>query len=485
MFPRILATLRATITEPSLKRLRNRLLAVNLISLTLVVIVAFSLIYIDYYNRTQNEIERTLDSIPPGVPENIRLLQQTMAETGSGRTPDYNTTNISGGPAMPVDYSKCFVANVKNDGSITVFSMLDIKSEECFYAVMLAMENGASSGALNMAGRTWRYSIKSAADLPQRGIYNAYESSVVFLDINEASRGLRELALSLFIIGIVSIGAILLVSLLVANRAIRPVAESMARQRRFVADASHELKTPIAVIAANAEAAKDAVYRIDDPAAGDGENAESVTRWIDIIADEANRMDGLVKSLLALAKAEEMQVIKTTFDLYEAIREEAERVEVFLFEKNIAFVFEPPEAHDKPLLVYSDRTKVRSILSVLLENAVKYTPEGGKVTITAGRIRGDGSYLPVVPAIAEKTKGPKGDARVTLANTGEYIPPEDMGRVFDRFFRTDLSRNSETGGHGIGLSIAKEIAQALGGGLTASSVAAPDGGAVNTFTLYI
>jgi len=469
MFSRIIATLGASTTEPSLRRLRNRLLTVNLVSLTLVVVVAFSLIYIDYYNRAENEIAKTLDTIPPGVFENVRLSQQISDATGTGQNAEEDIT-ISGGPVIPVDYSKSFVANIMEDGSIAIFSMLDITNENYEYAVKAALEKEAATGALYMADRTWRYCVKSSSELPLGGVFAKYESSIVFLDVEEPTRGLQELALSLFIIGIVSVGAILLVSLLVANRAIRPVGESMARQRRFVADASHELKTPIAVIAANAEAAKDAVFRGEGYALSD-EHAADVTRWIDNISDEAYNMDSLVKNLLALAKAEEIEINASTFGLYEVIRAEADRVETFLFERNIAFIFEPPSDDEALLSVNTDRAKTRAILSVLIENAVKYTPDGGRVTITAGKV--------------EKSKKSKHSVWVCVSNTGDYIPPEDLARIFDRFYRADPSRNSETGGHGIGLSIAKEISLALGGELTAESAPDPDGGGVNTFTLYL
>ena len=471
MFSRIVSTLRWRATEPSLKRLRNRLLIVNLISLALVVIVAFTLIYVYYQNRTQNELDRQLESIPPGVFDNIMLSQQIIAaaDTAAGQKGDM--IQVSGGPLIPVDYSKSFVINVNDDNSITVFSMLDIKETDYIYAVKTVLEKSSSSGELHMAGRIWQYNIKDAAELRQGGVMASYKSSIVFLDVEEAMRGIRELAISLLIFGFIAIACILLVSLLVANRAIRPVEESMFRQRRFVADASHELKTPIAVIAANAEAAKDAVFRIESPVFKEGENMTGVTRWIDNISDEANHMGVLIKNLLALARADEAVINAASFDLYEAIRVEAERVEAFLFEKNIVFVFEPPQAQTGPLTVYSDRAKTQAILSVLFENAIKYTPDGGRVSITAGK--------------TENNKKSKSAAWIAVSNTGEYIPPEEINHVFDRFYRADRSRNSETGGHGIGLSIAMEMVRALGGELTASSELAPDGGAVNTFTLYI
>ena len=466
MFARVISTLRWRATEPSLKRLRNRLLAVNLISLTLVVVVAFSLVYIYYFNRTQNEIGRQIDAIHPGVVENIVLSQQILSSIETGMATGDETFKIGSMPATQVDYSKYFVVNIDDEGQLAVFSMIEITDADCLYAVNTVMDRPSSYGTINMSGHVWQYSMKDASDLSLAGSFVSYESSIVFLDIDEPLSGLRELALSLLVIGFVAIGAIFLVSLLVANRAIRPVEESMARQRRFVADASHELKTPIAVIAANAEAAKDAVFRVDV-----SEDAAGVTRWIDNITVEANHMDALIKSLLTLAKADEVKINESSFDLFEAIRAEADRVETFLYEKNIAFIFEPPSPDDEPLFVYSDRSKTQAILSVLFENAVKYTPDGGRVTITAGK--------------TENTKKPKNGVWVSVANTGDFIPPEEIDRVFDRFYRADLSRYSETGGHGIGLSIAKEMAHTLKGELTVTSVKDPAGAATNTFTLYI
>jgi len=450
VFKRILTTLRGGSSEPALRKLRDRLLAINLLSLALVVVVAFSIIYIDFYNRTQNEINRTLTSIPPGVLENLMLSQQIMAATGSAFAPEGETITISGGPVISVDYSKSFVVNIQSDGSITVFSMLDIKDTDYAYAIKTALEKKTKKGALHMADHTWRYDMKEASEIAQEGASVSYEVSIVFIDVNEAERSLRELALSLFVIGVVAIAVIFFISLLMANRAIRPVEESMLRQRRFVADASHELRTPIAVIAANAEAAKDAPP-------GD-------KRWLNNIADEALLMDGLVKNLLALARSEEAQINTSSFDLLNAIRTEANRVETFLFEKDIAFILDFPSEQAEPLIVSTDRSKMQSVLSVLFENAIKYTPEGGRVTVAAGQNE---------------------RIWVSVSNTGDYIPPEDTAHIFDRFFRADRSRNSATGGYGIGLSIAREIARTLGGELTAASEQIAGGDAINTFTLYI
>ena len=562
VYTKIITLLRGGASEPALKRMRNKLLVVNLVSLTLVVTVAFSIIYVNFYNRIQNEIEETLSAIPRGVIENLVHSQQRLDSTSSivttpGAGGWYGSAiTISGEPYIPVDYSKSFVVNIVSDESVTVFSMLDLDNEDYTSAIESALGATSPDGTISIAGRAWRFSVDTNEAAFRPAGFPPYRQSIVFLDVEDTNRRLGELAASLFGIGIVAIIAILLISLLVANRAIRPVEESMARQRRFVADASHELKTPIAIIAANAEAAGGAALMegggaLEDVAMGDGlrddgglgdgsrddgilgdgsrddgvlgdglwddgglgdgsradgglgdgvrdddslpEKRDSVMRWIRNIQDEASRMNELVDNLLSLAKAEEKQAARISFDLITAVCEEADRVEASLFEKNIVFDFGLRAGHKGPLPVFSDRTKVQAILSVLFENAVKYTPDGGRVTLSVGKGGVDSEKVSrgggVTPFGEEGFSPLDGKAKsgvwVSVSNTGEFIPPESLDHIFDRFFRTDRSRSSETGGHGIGLSIAKEIAHAIGGELTAMSIPRSDGVAVNTFTLFL
>ena len=431
-------------SEHGLKKLRNKLLIINLISLTLVITVAFTIIYISFYNRTQNEIKQTLFSIPRSVHENALLFSLSQTASAGSETGSGDDLTIRGDQRIPADYTKSFVVNITNEGNISVFSLLDMKTETYARAIETVLSVRATSGVTNIEGRIWTYSIEQGA-----GANAPYALSIVFLDIDDANRGLGALLLSLIIIGIAAVAAIFLISMFVSNRAIKPVEESMAKQRRFVADASHELKTPIAVIAANAEAAGGAM----------DEAERSV--WISNITDEANRMNELVSSLLRLAKAEERPYDITSFDLSLAVREEVDSIEAFLFEKNIVLDMKQSVPESEPLEIVSDKTKIQAVVSVLLENALKYTPEGGWVQVTADK------------------------AYISVSNTGEYIPPEKIVHLFDRFYRADSSRNSETGGHGIGLSIAKEITGALGGELKAESALQYDGSAINTFTFFL
>ncbi|MDR1795907.1 MAG: hypothetical protein LBR44_00440 [Clostridiales Family XIII bacterium] len=438
-----------------LKKLRNKLLLVNLVALTIVITAAFSVIYLTTYTRVQADIDGRLRAIPPGVMENL-LLSEREAAVGSGERPaggqdsvvvDMNGRQfvISGEPSIPVDYAKSFVANIYEDGQVAVFSRLNMEQSEYEDALLATTVKGEGTGEVRLSGRVWKYSITSGSG---RGP-ETYDQSIVFLDVDEQTQELRSLAVSLFVIGACAIAAVFFVGFLLANRAIAPVEQGIARQRRFVADASHELKTPLAVIAMNAEAARCS----DEP----GE-------WIGNIEAETGRMGRLIESLMNLARSEDAKIERKGFDLVRAAEEEAERVETVLFEKGIAFEVDKPSGQ---IGIHSDRAELMQALSVLLDNAVKYTSPGGRVTVR----------------IAKADDGKQ--AFVSVSNTGDFIAPPDMAHIFERFYRADKSRNSGTGGHGIGLSIAKTIMDRLGGGIEAASDPTPDGRAVNTFKLYV
>ena len=470
-----------------LKKLRNQLLLVNVISLSIVVAGALCAIYLAVYYQEQHQIDLRLAAIPRDVMQNIMLAQQEsdggtaspptgagggtsgVAATSAGNGPagaalqamgPPGGMTINGGPNISVDYSKSFVVNVFENDQATVFSHLEIPQTQYQTAIQTVLTHGTAQGKLLLSGRIWQYSL--LAHTPTSSA--PYSSSIVFLDVNDVQLYLQRLMLSLFIIAICAVGATVFVSSRVANRAILPAEVGMKRQNRFVADASHELKTPLAIITMNAEAAR---YS-EDPAP-----------WLHNIETEAVRMDRLIENLLNLARAEDAHIEKVSFDLVQATEEETERASAILFEKGAVLAFEAPtlpgSESQSEIIVHSDREKLTQILSILLENAVKYTPVGGHVIV--------------------RTAQHGAAAEITVINTGAYIAPDDRTHIFDRFFRTDRSRNSDTGGHGLGLSIAKELANRLGATITVTSektalqegsdATATEADALNTFTLRL
>ena len=217
-----------------------------------------------------------------------------------------------------------------------------------------------------------------------------------------------------------------------ANRIVRPIAESYEKQKRFITDAGHEIKTPLTVIAAN----------VDLLEADIGEN-----ECLSDIREETARLSSLTGDLVSLSRMEEAEgaILKTDFPISDLITEETNtfRAPITAQKKNFSVQVSPN------LTMNGSPGAIRQLISILLDNALKYSPEGG--------------------GIALSLTASKKELFLTVSNTTkEVMREEELPRLFDRFYRTDTSRNSETGGHGIGLSIARAITDAHGGRISAS-----------------
>ena len=200
--------------------------------------------------------------------------------------------------------------------------------------------------------------------------------------------------------------------------------ETLDRQRRFVADASHELRTPLTSIHSYAQMLEE--WALRDPQIG----PESVAA----IKRESERMKGLIENLLELARGDEgMKLNLKENDLTEVVEEAAESARASV---NGKVLIERPTPQQEVSAVF-DRERLRQAISILLDNAVKYSPEGGRVTI--GIVEEDGSV------------------RVEVADTGIGIPEDQIPHVFERFYRAEEARSTE--GLGLGLSIARQIAE--------------------------
>ena len=229
----------------------------------------------------------------------------------------------------------------------------------------------------------------------------------------------------------------LVISIVLARWATAPVEKAWRQQRQFLSDASHELKTPLTVILSNAELLQAAPLS-DKPA-----------RWSENIRMEAQQMKNLVEEMLTLTRADNMP--------HTAVLEEVSLSDIAA---DCALAFEPVAFEaGKPLdyhlaedvTVLGDRDKLRQLVSVLLDNAIKYGQDGGTITMTL-----------------QKTDR---HARLIVTNPGEPIPPEQLKRLFERFYRADASRG-EKSGFGLGLPIANTIAAEHKGTLKAESDAA-------------
>jgi len=224
-----------------------------------------------------------------------------------------------------------------------------------------------------------------------------------------------------------------------AGRTLDPIRRSFDSQRRFISDASHELRTPIAVVRANAELlARHREASVD-------ENMDQV----EAITSESEHMTGLVDDLLTLARADEgrLAIAEEAVDLADIAADVARDLAVVAAAREIDLV-----VNAAPALVEGDRARLRQVAMALVDNALKYTPAGGTVTVRSRRV------------------GRRAELMVT--DTGPGISKEDQGRIFDRFYRTAAARSRDeesVGGTGLGLAIAKTLIAMHGGQLGVDS----------------
>ncbi len=222
------------------------------------------------------------------------------------------------------------------------------------------------------------------------------------------------------------------------NAMAREVSSSQRMMKDLLANVSHELKTPLTSIQGFSQAILDGAIKSPD-------ELEDSYR---IINDEANRMRALVDDLLLLSQIEtgQMTMEHKHVDLGALLQRTVERFQWALRDAGIQYGF----SADTLLEVHGDERRLEQVFSNLMENAVRHTPQGGAISVSAAAARG-------------------GEIRVGIHNTGSYIPPADLPRVFERFFQVDRARARKGGSSGLGLAIVREIVEAHGGGVSAVS----------------
>lgn len=260
---------------------------------------------------------------------------------------------------------------------------------------------------------------------------------ITFVDLERDREILRELLLTLSVGGLVCLGLSYYGSRFMADRAMAPIKSSWQRQQDFVADASHELRTPLTVVQVNLELVK----------GNSDETVASQSKWLDNSLLEMKRMSKLVDDLLFLARADSQQqtLEMKQFPLNTALREVIES-------------FKPlAETHEILLecslnsegMYYGDENRIKQLMVILLDNALKYTPSGGQVSLS---LQNWGTL-----------------AEITVSDTGEGIDQEHLAKIFERFYRVDQARSQQKEGTGLGLAIADWIIRSHHGRIKVSS----------------
>ena len=389
------------------KKLRNRFLLLNLVTISVMMLLAFSSIYVITYRNIRSDIDMEL-----------RRISEFSRKSGDG-------LDLLPRP----ERSLSFTVITDNQWNIKVVSsVFDMDKDFYEAAKTSALSRKAATGNFKLQGAYWTFMVWSQGQ--------GYR--MVFLDITSQHGILTNLIYTFLMAAFVMLFIIYFISRLFANRAIRPVKEAFDKQKQFIADASHELKTPLAVINTNA-----------DVLLSNGEDSISnQAKWLHYIKSEAERMAKLTNDLLYLTQLDysEVKMIFTDFDLSEKVENVILAMEAVVFERNIAldYTIEPG------LIIHGNSEQIQQVVMILLDNAVKYTNNAGSINISLKR-----NHANVL---------------LSVSNSGEGIAPEHIGRIFDRFYRTDKSRARKSGGYGLGLAIAKTIVEQNGGKIHVKSI---------------
>lgn len=244
---------------------------------------------------------------------------------------------------------------------------------------------------------------------------------IAFIDYTVAEQSGKNLLTISLVAGIAGLIAFAFLSYLISGLMVHPVEDAFEKQKQFISDASHELKTPITVILSNSELLEDQI----------GENKQ-----LSYIKKECDQMHHLVTSLLTLTRLEHTpytDMEKNTFSLSDALLERILPMESVAFEKGITM----EENITPDISFYGVKEQLQQVAAILIDNALTHTGKGGQIEITLRKSQHHTIFA--------------------VSNTGEEIPPEEHEKLFERFYRTDKARNRASGHFGLGLSIAKTI----------------------------
>ncbi|HVJ47738.1 sensor histidine kinase [Desulfitobacterium sp.] len=263
------------------------------------------------------------------------------------------------------------------------------------------------------------------------------EQILAFVSVDRDKNILHFLLLTLTTLGIIYLIIAYFASRYLANRALQPIIQSWHRQQDFVADASHELRTPLAVIQTNLELVQ-----------GNGEETvASQKKWLSYIDFEVKRLTQLINDLLFLARADSNQHVLDLkeFSLTSALQMTVESFQPLATKQQVELTFSSPPN----ILMLGDENKLRQLLVILLDNALKHTPAQGKIFV--------------------HLQQQNGNTLIQVRDTGEGISPEHLPHLFDRFYRADKARSKQTGGSGLGLAIAEGIVKGHQGNIKVDS----------------
>lgn len=396
-------------------KLKKKFILINMSLLTVVFVLIFGTIYI----ATSISMERDLE----------HELKSTISNP---RKPGPNFQMMSSSIIIELD---------SNNNIAKVTSYMEIDEDILQDTIYTIIKNENNLDKIKIEGSSYGY----LKEYTPKGLKIALIS-------REPQINVLNNLLKIFIgIGSISLILLLFISIYLTNKTIKPIKESFEKQKEFIANASHELKTPLTIIRTNTSLVL----------SNSRETVESQSKWLNYINNQIERMAKLIDEMLSLAKLDTGKELEkfTVFDISKLINNVLLTFEAVLFENNI----ELSSNIEEDITIKGDRESIKKVFSILLDNAIKYTNKNGKID---------------VELIKDKNK-----IKLKIKNTGEGIKKEDLDKIFERFYRVDTSRARDTGGYGLGLSIAKSIVESHNGKIYAESNIGKDTTFIIEFTI--
>lgn len=408
-----------------LDRLRARLIAVTMLSLSLVLLVILGGINLMSYRQTVSDADALLALLAdyggafPTLPREDSAGERRDAP---GR-PDGESLLRKRGFSDETPYeTRFFSVLLGEEGQVLGVDTVRIAAVDESTATDYArsvLETGDAKGFFS----GYRFLCSAEGDATR----------VIFLDCGRSLSTLRTVLLASVVLALLGLFAVLALLMLFSPRIVRPMVEGYEKQRRFITDAGHELKTPLTIIGADAD-----LLELEM-----GEN-----EWLSDIRAQVTRLTGLTQDLIYLSRMDEAQprLSRIEFPLSDVTEEVAQS-----FQAPARAQGKTLDMHITPLLSFTgDEKALRQLVSLLMDNAVKYSPPGAAIRVSLAR---EGRFL-----------------RLCVSNpTEKPLTHEQLHHLFDRFYRADASRASETGGYGLGMSIARSIVTAHKGRIRAES----------------
>ena len=410
-----------------IRRLRHSFVGITMLSVVLVLSLLMGTINVVNYiskDRSNAQLLQMLadnnGSMPSGTtPPNVQPDSNVSAPPEKPEESDTKPRNWSAETPYETRYFSVALNESGETVSVDTGKIAAISSSD---AISLAQSLSASG---KTSGYSGNYKFCTAVNSDGQTIY-------IFLDCTRDLSSVRQFLRYSLLISLGGTIAIFFVAVLLSRRAVRPIAETYEKQKHFITDASHEIKTPLAVIASCTDVL---------------EMEQGESKWSQGIRSQVERLTELTQGLVSLARMDEHTGLLASEDVNFSELLEETITPFILMAQNKGQQFQL--RCDPGIKFQGDRQKLQQLCSILADNAVKYTPKGGNISFTL------------------QQKGRK--INFVTENDAEGLSSGSQKQLFDRFYRGDQSRSSQCPGYGIGLSLAQSIVAAHGGKIEAAS----------------